>query len=155
TAERGDSIQSITAIVSHNRRLPSSPISDIEQLSGRIISGSGSHDCFTFLHQTLPIWAKSLDSPRVPSPSEGASSTKLLGHCVWPLSIPIPRTVELPSGAGDVRSYRLPETFLERYTKVSVQYDLQIIISRGKLRSDNVYVLASYLDPRETILTFT
>ncbi|RXW17835.1 hypothetical protein EST38_g8027 [Candolleomyces aberdarensis] len=122
TAERGDNIQAITAI----------------QLSGRIISGAGSNDTFTFLNQTLPIWSKSLDSPRVPSPSEGASSAKLLGHCVWPLSIPIPRTVELPSGGGDVRSYRLPETFLERYTKVSIQYDLSIIISRGGLRSDNV-----------------
>ncbi|KAF5342240.1 hypothetical protein D9611_001661 [Ephemerocybe angulata] len=120
-AERGDSIQAITAT-----------------LSGRIISGAGSNDCFVFLNQTLPVWAKSLDCPRVPSPSEGASSTKLLGHCVWPLSIPIPRTVELPSGGGDVRSYRLPETFLERYTKVSVQYDLTIVVSRGKLRSDNV-----------------
>jgi hypothetical protein len=109
-----------------------------QQLSGRIISGAGSNDTFTFLNQTLPIWSKSLDSPRVPSPSEGASSTKLLGHCFWPLSIPIPRAVEVPSGGGDVRSYRLPETFLERYTKVSIQYDLSIIISRGGLRSDNM-----------------
>ena len=138
SAERGDNIQAITAIVSltyiKSLTLGLMP----QQLSGRIISGAVSNDTFTFLNQTLPIWSKSLDCPRVPSPSEGASSTKLLGHCVWPLSIPIPRSVEVPSGGGDVRSYRLPETFLERYTKVSIQYDLSIIISRGGLRSDNM-----------------
>lgn len=140
TAERGDSIQAITVL-----------------LSGRIISGSSPNDTFVFLHQTLPVWSKSLDTPRVPSPSEGASSTKLLGHCVWPLSIPIPRTADLPSGAGDIRSYRLPETFLERYSKVSVQYDLSVIVSRGKLRSDNVlktafgYIPSTRPEPPSTL----
>ncbi|KAF9524862.1 hypothetical protein CPB83DRAFT_773149 [Crepidotus variabilis] len=119
-AERGDSIQAITATV-----------------TGRIITGSSVDDCFVFLNVTQPIWAKSLDTPRIPSPSEGASSTKLLGHCVWPLSIALPRTVTVPTGAGEMRPFRLPETFLERNTRVSVQYDLTINISRGKLRSDN------------------
>jgi hypothetical protein len=36
-----------------------------------------------------------------------------------------------------LRSCRLPETFLERQTRVSVQYDLTIVVSRGKLRTDN------------------
>ncbi|KAF8968052.1 hypothetical protein BDZ97DRAFT_449634 [Flammula alnicola] len=119
-AERGDSIQAITAMV-----------------TGRIITGSNIDDSFVFLSQTQPIWSKSPDLPRVPSPSEGASSNKLLGHCVWPLSIALPRTVTVPSGSGELRSFRLPETFLERQTRVSVQYDLTIVVSRGKLRADN------------------
>ncbi|KAF8150704.1 hypothetical protein B0H34DRAFT_149037 [Crassisporium funariophilum] len=135
-AERGDSIQAITATV-----------------TGRIITGANIDDSFVFLSQTQPIWAKSPDTPRVPSPSEGASSNKLIGHCVWPLSIPLARTVNVPTGAGDTRSFRLPETFLERNTRVSVQYDLTIVISRGKLRADNRittafgYVPSSRPDP--------
>ncbi|EAU85673.2 hypothetical protein CC1G_10945 [Coprinopsis cinerea okayama7 len=120
-AERGDSIQAVTATV-----------------TGSIISGASSSESFVFLNQTLPIWSKCLDIPRVPSPSEGASSSKLIGRCEWPLSIPLPRTVDIPTASGDVRTYRLPETFLERYTSVSIQYNLTIVISRGKLRSDNV-----------------
>lgn len=120
-AEKGDSIQSISATV-----------------TGRIITGANIEDSFVFLSQTLPIWSKSPDTPRVPSPSEGASSSKLLGHCLWPLSISLPRAVNIPTGAGDIRSYRLPETFLERHTKVSVQYDLSVVVSRGKLRADNI-----------------
>ncbi|KAF8905074.1 hypothetical protein CPB84DRAFT_1894808 [Gymnopilus junonius] len=119
-AERGDSIQAITATV-----------------TGRIITGSGVDDCFVFLNQMQPVWSKSTDTPRVPSPSEGAASTKLLGHCIWPLSIALPRTATVPSGSGEMCSFRLPETFLERQTRVSVQYDLTIVVSRGKLRADN------------------
>ncbi len=109
-------------------------------MTGRIITGSQIDDCFIFLTLTQPIWAKSMETPRVPSPSEGASSNKLIGHCVWPLSIPLPRMVTVPSGSGDERSFRLPETFLERNTRVSVQYDLTINILRGMLRTDNRFV---------------
>ncbi|TFK40191.1 hypothetical protein BDQ12DRAFT_628002 [Crucibulum laeve] len=119
-AEKGDSIQAITAII-----------------TGRIITGAHSDDSFTFLSHTLPIWAKSLDTPRVPSPSEGTSRTKLLGHCVWPLSIPMPRNATIPTGPGESRTFHLPETFLERHTRVSIQYDFTILISRGKLRMDS------------------
>ncbi|KAF8802489.1 hypothetical protein BYT27DRAFT_7112534 [Phlegmacium glaucopus] len=119
-AEKGDSIQAITATV-----------------TGRIITGSNIDDSFAFLNYTQPIWSKSPDSPRLPSPSDGVLGDRLLGHCAWPLSIPISRTVNAPTGAGDTRSFRLPETFLERHTRVSVQYDLTINISRGKLRADN------------------
>ncbi|KDR78972.1 hypothetical protein GALMADRAFT_63777 [Galerina marginata CBS 339.88] len=135
-AERGDSIQAITATV-----------------TGRIITGSGVDDCFVFLNQTQPIWSKSSDSPRVPSPSGSTSGNKLLGHCVWPLSITLARTATVPSGSGELQSFRLPETFLERQTRVSVQYDLTIVVSRGMLRADNRiktafgYVPSSRPDP--------
>jgi hypothetical protein len=39
-----------------------------------------------------------------------------------------------------MQEYRLPETFLERRTRVSVQYDLKLHISRGKLRASSEYV---------------
>ncbi|RDB25527.1 hypothetical protein Hypma_006735 [Hypsizygus marmoreus] len=119
-ADKGDSIQSITALV-----------------TGRIITGASVHDSSTFLSLSLPIWSKSTDIPRVPSPSEGASKSKLLGHCEWPLSIPLPRTVSVPNGTGGVETCRLPETFLERHTTASIQYDFAIVISRGKLRADS------------------
>lgn len=78
--------------------------------------------------------------PRAPSPSAGTSQSKLLGHCVWPLSIPLPKTAVCSNGTGDMQAFRLPETFLERHTSASVQYDFTILISRGKLRSDSQYV---------------
>jgi len=137
-AEKGDSIQAITATVCvfcpnefHQLNLLSL------QVTGRIITGPNIDDSFVFLNHTQPIWSKSPDSPRLPSLSDGALGDRLLGHCVWPLSIPISRTANAPTGAGDTRSFRLPETFLERHTRVSIQYDLMINVSRGKLRADN------------------
>lgn len=67
----------------------------------------------------------------------GTTGTKLLGHCVWKLSIVLPRAVTLPSSLGEPGPFRLPETFLERHTRASIQYDLGILISRGKLRADS------------------
>ncbi|KAF8071809.1 hypothetical protein FPV67DRAFT_1560575 [Lyophyllum atratum] len=119
-ADKGDSIQSITATV-----------------TGRIITGANASDAFTFLNQSLPIWSKVTDIPRVPSPSEGASKSKLLGRCEWPLSISLPRTVTVPDGTGSMETCNLPETFLERHTIASIQYDFTIHISRGMLRADS------------------
>ncbi|KAF9453506.1 hypothetical protein P691DRAFT_755560 [Macrolepiota fuliginosa MF-IS2] len=119
-AERGDSIHSIFIAI-----------------TGRVITGSSTNDCFVFLNHVLPIWSKSPEAPRLPSSSEGTTGAKLLGQCVWPLSITLPRTVGVPTGSGESRACRLPETFLERHTQVSVQYDITLTISRGKLRSDS------------------
>ncbi|KAF5372740.1 hypothetical protein D9615_010121 [Tricholomella constricta] len=119
-ADRGDSIQSITATI-----------------TGRIITGANAGDSFTFLSHSLPIWSKSLDVPRLPSPSEGASKSKLLGRCEWTLSIPLPRTVTVLNGTGSPETCHLPETFLERHTIASIQYDFTIQISRGMLRVDS------------------
>lgn len=120
-AEKGDSIHQITATV-----------------TGRIITGANANDVFTFLSETLPIWSKSSESSRVPSPSEGASGSKLLGECVWPISISLPKAVNVPNADGEACFYRLPETFLERHTKVSVQYDFSVVINRGKLRPSSL-----------------
>ncbi|KAF8896106.1 hypothetical protein BD779DRAFT_1433414 [Infundibulicybe gibba] len=98
------------------------------QISGRIITGASADDSFTFLNIHVPIWSKSLSVPRLPSQSPAH------WPCSWDISIPLPKSISLP---GDAHSSRLPETFLERHTRASVQYDLTIHISRGKLRSDS------------------
>ncbi|KAJ7285159.1 hypothetical protein C8J57DRAFT_1290587 [Mycena rebaudengoi] len=112
TAEKGDSIQSVTAIV-----------------TGRIVTGAGLDDTFTFLNQSLTLWSKA------DSRSSGASS-KLLGSCLWPFSIPLPKAVSIKEGGHDTL-FRLPETFLERHTKASVSYEICVLVSRGKLRADS------------------
>ncbi|KIY51797.1 hypothetical protein FISHEDRAFT_36554 [Fistulina hepatica ATCC 64428] len=109
--EKGDSIHAINATI-----------------TGRIITSASSNDSTTFLSHTVPLWNRAPDGSCIFSPSPGVVGPRLRGHCVWPFSIPIPRT------AGDAR---LPETFVERHTSVSVQYEFCITIARGKLRSDN------------------
>ncbi|KIK55149.1 hypothetical protein GYMLUDRAFT_176179 [Collybiopsis luxurians FD-317 M1] len=117
-AEKGDSsIQSVIAMI-----------------RGRIITGPRPDDTVSFLTIIHPIWARSADTPRTPSPSEGASGSKLYGDCVWSFSIPLPKTVTVgKSGA----QFRLPETLSERDLGVSVQYDLTVHVSRGKFRGDS------------------
>ncbi|KAJ7158556.1 hypothetical protein C8R46DRAFT_394511 [Mycena filopes] len=112
TAEKGDSIQSVTVTV-----------------TGRIVTGSSIDDTYVFLTQSLPLWSNS------DSRSSGAA-TKLLGECVWPFSIPLPKAVSLKDFSHDVL-FRLPETFLERHTRASVSYEISVLVSRGKLRADS------------------
>ncbi|KAG6862470.1 hypothetical protein C0995_000016 [Termitomyces sp. Mi166 len=134
-AEKGDSISSITATI-----------------TGRIITGAHADDSCKFLTQSIPIWSKSPDVPRVPSPSEGASKSKLLGRCEWPLSIPLPRTVTIPNESGSPHIYSLPETFLERHTAASIQYDFTIRISRGMLRIKTAFGYVPSTRPRQASL---
>ncbi|KAJ7707530.1 hypothetical protein B0H17DRAFT_918282 [Mycena rosella] len=112
TAEKGDSIQSVTVTV-----------------TGRIVTGSSTDDTYVFLTQSLPLWSKA------DSRSSGTAA-KLLGDCVWPFSIPLPKAVSLKDPSYDAL-FRLPETFLERHTRASISYDISVTVSRGKLRADS------------------
>jgi len=116
-ADKGDSsIQSVIAMI-----------------RGRVITGPRPDETVTFMTIVHPIWARSADTPRMPSPSQGTNGSKLVGDCVWSFSIPLPKTVAL----GSDTQFRLPETFSEREVAASVQYDLTIHVSRGKLRADS------------------
>ncbi|KAJ7476020.1 hypothetical protein FB451DRAFT_265030 [Mycena latifolia] len=112
SAEKGDSIQSIIVTV-----------------TGRIVTGSSVDDTYIFLTQSLPLWSKT------ESRSSGAA-TKLLGACVFPFSIPLPKAVSLKDDSHDTL-FRLPETFLERHTRASISYEISVAVSRGKLRADS------------------
>jgi hypothetical protein len=62
------------------------------------------------------------------------------GRYAWPFSIPIPREVTLPMG-GHLSTFRLPESFLERQTRVTVLYEISVTVSRGMFRPDSQYVV--------------
>jgi hypothetical protein len=65
---------------------------------------------------------------------------KLHGHYSWPFTLTLPRQVTLPDDTNSsniARTFFLPPTFLERNTKVSVQYDIHAHIRRGKFRTDS------------------
>ncbi|KAF7316680.1 hypothetical protein HMN09_00400900 [Mycena chlorophos] len=112
TAEKGDSIQSVTVTI-----------------TGRVVTGSTIDDSYTFFSHSLPLWSKA------ESRSSGAAA-KLLGTTSWPFSIPMPKTVGLKEGSRADVQYRLPETFLERHIRGSISYEISVLVSRGKLRSD-------------------
>ncbi|KAK7032321.1 hypothetical protein VNI00_013280 [Paramarasmius palmivorus] len=107
------------------------------EISGRIVTGARTDDTHTFLNIVHPIWSKSPEGPRTPSPSEGASGSKLSGRCLWPFSISLPRAINTSTGSTPGEEFLLPETFTEPDTHATVQYELTLHVSRGKLRSDN------------------
>ncbi|KAJ8494403.1 hypothetical protein ONZ45_g13241 [Pleurotus djamor] len=99
---------------------------------GRIISGANAGESYTFLRTSTCLWSKSSGN------SNSGGPTKLSGEHFWTYKLDIPKQVTLdlgPSGQG--QTYSLPQTFLERHSRVSVQYDLVVRASRGKLRPDS------------------
>ncbi|KAG5220730.1 Pkinase-domain-containing protein [Salix suchowensis] len=125
--DRFESIQAIYVTVSTNTSdADEQAITGIDfQVTGRIITGAGSSDSYTFLNTSVPIWSKV------------AAGAKLQGSSTWPFSVPLPKTVSIPTSSGGSKLCPLPETFMERGMMASIQYDLTLRIARGKLRADS------------------
>jgi hypothetical protein len=114
-------------------------------VKGRIVTGAGAEDRYTFLDQSSVLWSKSMGNPVNPrSHRQGDYNGKLRGEYVWPISISLPKSVSLPNGSGGgCQEYRLPQTFVEPNTRASIEYSFTVRISRSKLRSDNMYASQS------------
>lgn len=114
------------------------------QIKGEIItSGSAPGGTTAFLDLSETLWSKTMGDPRNP---EGSSAQKwgekLQGDYCWPFSIELPRDVTLVAKnrpSGDV--FRLPQTFLERFSKAGIQYKLEVRFTRSRLKIDNMWVL--------------
>ncbi|KAF9000212.1 hypothetical protein BDQ17DRAFT_1427216 [Cyathus striatus] len=104
-------------------------------LRGKIISTAsfqGNYSIqYTFLDEQHVIWAKSSSSSTAPP-----SARKLEGNHSWPFSFPFPTQTEVRVRGG-MQSYPIPQTFLERGTNISVQYEIALKVSHGFLRADS------------------
>ncbi|KAJ6624070.1 hypothetical protein B0H10DRAFT_1785291 [Mycena sp. CBHHK59/15] len=124
-------------------------------IRGQIITGPQKQDRVCFLDTSTPLWLKGMPNPREPgaAASDSHYSGKLSGDYHWPFSISLPKEVTLPDKQGRVRTFHLPQTFLERTTRASVYYELFVHIARSTFRVDNklqtmfVYVPAIRPDP--------
>ncbi|KAJ7366255.1 hypothetical protein DFH08DRAFT_728184 [Mycena albidolilacea] len=117
---------------------------------GEIIPGPQQQNTLCFLDISVPLWSKN---------QRGAASPSLSGEFHWPFSIDIPRDVVLadPRIPGALRTYILPQTFLEKTAKItgSAHYYLLAKITRSallfrddaELRTMFVYVPALRPDP--------
>ncbi|KAJ6453212.1 hypothetical protein C8R47DRAFT_261805 [Mycena vitilis] len=115
---------------------------------GEITTGPQRRDRSCFLDIQIPLWSK----------AESAGTALALSRgCSLPFSFEIPKHVVLPDpeSSGAVRSYVLPQTFLERTAKVSAHYYLSAQIIRSsflfreypELQTMFVYVPAIRPDP--------
>ncbi|KAJ7126754.1 hypothetical protein C8R44DRAFT_617260 [Mycena epipterygia] len=127
-------------------------------IRGQIITGPQNTDRLCFLDTSTPLWVKGMPNPRDSDPAATPSyHGKLSGDYHWPFSISLPKEVALPDPSGKppgaLKTYHLPQTFLERTTRASVYYELFVHIARSTFRVDNklqtmfVYVPALRPDP--------
>jgi hypothetical protein len=112
------------------------------QVVGRIVTSVEDYDTAVFLNLSQVIWSRFMGDPRSPSTSHTIApyTEKFYGHYSWPFTLTLPLEITCSSNASSSNSVEtcyLPMTFLERNTKVSVQYDICAHIRRGKFRPDS------------------
>jgi hypothetical protein len=112
-------------------------------VTGKLITSSKAGDVYTFLSYSYPLWSKAMGDPRPSSAEGGRFSGKLSGTYSWPFSFNLPKKVTIhPKPNEPSRTYRMPQTFLERLIKASIQYDFTVHFTRTKLRPDSQYVVS-------------
>ncbi|KAJ3739215.1 hypothetical protein DFH05DRAFT_532940 [Lentinula detonsa] len=98
-------------------------------IQGKIISGSKQH---IFLEYTQTLWSSSSDYPK--------SDGRLQGEHNWPFKLHFPKEVTLTVGTKDaprVEVFQLPQSFMERHAKASIQYEVIARFARGMLKTDH------------------
>lgn len=63
-----------------------------------------------------------------------------IGCGFWSFSLPLPNEVTVTT-SGQPSTFRMPESFLERHTRVTVLYEISVAVSRAMFRSDSKYVI--------------
>jgi len=95
---------------------------------GRLLTGAGERDSYTFLDDTHVLWSKGMGDPNDTRRCDG----RLQGSYTWPFAFPFPSSI---SSAGSTPT-RIPQTFRDKQCKAGIQYELALRLSRGKLRTD-------------------
>jgi hypothetical protein len=92
-------------------------------VAGSVITGTMVNDRTTFLKLSTVLWTRPTAPPGI-------------GRAVWPFSIALPSEVTILH-SGQPSTFRLPENFLERHTRVTVLYEISVTLSRGMFRPDS------------------
>ncbi|KAJ3874995.1 hypothetical protein F5051DRAFT_442826 [Lentinula edodes] len=98
-------------------------------IQGKILSGAKQH---IFLDYNQTLWSL--------SDGHTSSNGKLQGAHDWPFSVRLPKEVTLTIGSKDaprVEVFHLPQTFVERHARASIQYEVIARFSRGLLKTDH------------------
>ncbi|KAJ6460063.1 hypothetical protein C8R47DRAFT_129694 [Mycena vitilis] len=109
------------------------------KILGSVITGPMVEDRMTFLKLSTALWT------RTATPLD-------VGRAWWPFSIPLPNEANVQTG-GQRWAVRLPESLLERNTRVTVLYEISVIVARGIFRGNSSfttrfrYIPCTYPDP--------
>ncbi|KAJ7314491.1 hypothetical protein DFH08DRAFT_1041736 [Mycena albidolilacea] len=93
------------------------------KVEGSVITGTMADDRVRFLKLSTCLWSHKT----APLP---------IGCGFWSFSLPLPNEVTVTT-SGQPSTFRMPESFLERHTRVTVLYEISVAVSRAMFRSDS------------------
>ncbi|KIM40545.1 hypothetical protein M413DRAFT_445989 [Hebeloma cylindrosporum] len=115
-------------------------------VQGRFMTGINPEEQLTFIEISRTLWTQSDGAPKNARASDisysqggGKFTGKLKGEYIWPFSIDLPKEVMLPSGIGSnkVEAFPPPQTFNERKTLASINYEIYVRVARGRWKADH------------------
>ncbi|KAG6854439.1 hypothetical protein C0991_006518 [Blastosporella zonata] len=107
-------------------------------VKGSLTTAGTEGESHVFLNKSYNVWSKAMGNPRYASSTQNVKHRGNLdsGVYTWPLLIPFPANFDYSDGLTAKKSYRTPQSFLERGAPATVQYELLLRIGRGVLRAD-------------------
>lgn len=142
--ESADNINAVSISVSFfqiPRFQTNTDYTSVLQIRGTLITAANEAGFYTFLDREIGLWSKSMGDPRSTTPSSTKFNGKLSGEYQWPFSFPFPTEIPTPgSSESPAPLSSLPQTFKERNSGASVQYELLVHISRGMLKANSKYI---------------
>ncbi|KDR78971.1 hypothetical protein GALMADRAFT_244680 [Galerina marginata CBS 339.88] len=125
----------------------------VVSVTGQVIVGANQGEQLTFIDISQTLWSHFDGEPQNTNSDDGNSSPegtdvptgsppkftgKLQGDYTWQFSIDLPKEVVLPSGPrNQPHVFNPPQTFNERHTRASINYEVSVRFTRGKLRTDH------------------
>ncbi|KAJ7743677.1 hypothetical protein DFH07DRAFT_979421, partial [Mycena maculata] len=91
------------------------------KVAGAVVAGPLVDDRTVFWKLSSSLWTRKNSPPEI-------------GRHVWPFAFPIPSEV---TNSGSPANFKLPESFLERHTRITVLYEISVIVTRGMFRTEN------------------
>ncbi|KAJ7097645.1 hypothetical protein C8R44DRAFT_643146 [Mycena epipterygia] len=103
---------------------------------GDLVTEGDPDERLNFFRLRKFLWKTEMGDPRAPSAPSGNANweDRLQGEYHWPLSIEFPPLAAGPNG----EQFRLPHSFVERFSRPSIEYYLGLRINRGRFRSDDM-----------------
>ncbi|KAF5326885.1 hypothetical protein D9619_004143 [Psilocybe cf. subviscida] len=116
---------------------------------GQFITGANQGEQLSFIDISHTLWTQTDGEPRNVNSGDGDSSPttpnpptkysgKLVGNYTWSFSIDLPKQVVVPYGKqNEPQIFTPPQTFNERHTRASINYEVSLRLGRNKLRVDH------------------
>ena len=120
-------------------------------MQGRLVVGNSDDQKIVFLEFSSVLWGKQHHrTSSISRPSSLSADALASGKHEWPFALEMPKHAVIQGTPDSQETCPLPESFLERHTRVSINYAITVCIDRGRFRNRSEYVCTIFISAQES-----